>query len=158
VLAAGASVVTVAPLLLRRLFGRRIPGQHQPPASVEPAPATANGNAAAARPPSERRNPREKRKHPRRAGRSVPVHISAGSGKEALIVGLVTDRSREGLGITLGRPLARWAVVEVRPLDAPEDVPWVRLVVRNCRRKGRRWHAGCRFTEEQPWSTVLLFG
>jgi hypothetical protein len=70
----------------------------------------------------------------------------------------VVNRSRGGLSIEAEAPYRPGTVLLARPAAAPDDVPWVWLEVRNCRRKGQQWGLGCKFTEALPWSTVLIFG
>jgi hypothetical protein len=101
----------------------------------------------------------DKRKNQRREGQPTPIHLSTNPGQGEPIRCLVTNRSRGGLGIVVGQRFAPGTAIHVRPADAPEDVAWIRLEVRTCRRKGGdRWYIGCRFTEQVSWTTVLLFG
>jgi hypothetical protein len=100
----------------------------------------------------------EKRQHLRRKGQVRRILLSDTPDHEAPTLCWVTDRSRGGLGIVADRAFVSGALLAARPADAPDDVPWVQLQVRNCRRKGKRWHIGCQFAEELPWSVVLLFG
>jgi hypothetical protein len=97
-----------------------------------------------------------RRKNLRRGGR--PRRITLSDGLAAPALGWVVNRSRGGLGIALDRMVIEGTVIEVRPTDAPEDVPWVQLIVRSCRRKGKRWYIGCQFKAELSWSLILMFG
>jgi hypothetical protein len=70
----------------------------------------------------------------------------------------VTDRGRGGLGLVVTRLVPLGSPILVRPTDAPPGTPWAQLEVRNCRRKGPRWHIGCRYTEELPSMLRLQLG
>jgi hypothetical protein len=183
VLAIGVAVALIGPGLLWRLLRRTsvavqgAPGAETTPQGVEavgriaralavtdprapsPQPAGHTGRAA---PPVRGRAGQQpsdascRRKHLRREGRPTRVHLSDGQGEPTLC--WVVNRSRGGLGIALDRPVNAGTGIKVRPVDAPEDVPWVQVLVRNCRRKGKRWYLGCQFTTELPWSLILLFG
>jgi hypothetical protein len=107
-------------------------------------------------PPEQPQASSDRRRHLRREGRPTRIGISNGTGEP--VPGWVLNRSRGGLGIALDRPLAVGTQVEVRPFTAPDDVPWVKVEVRSCRPKGKRWYIGCRFSTELPWSLILLFG
>ncbi len=124
------------------------------PAPADSGPAVRRGGLA-----SLRRGPnRDDRKQLRRDGEPTPVLLMVEGGADEPIACSVADRSRGGLGIRVDRAIGAGTVIRVRPADAPEDVAWVRLEVRHCARRGRGWHLGCRFTEQLPWSVVLLFG
>jgi hypothetical protein len=174
VLLALTSVVMVA-VLTPTVIGWTLRAFQDPPESL-PEVGSAAASAAAApasadNPPDDRpvaqkgglakvqpRAGREKRKHPRREGAPMPVLLEGEGIEEVPIACSVVDRSRGGLGIVLDRRLEPGTLVTVRPVDAPEDVATVRVKVCTCRRRGRGWYVGCRFTEELPWSVVLLFG
>ena len=71
--------------------------------------------------------------------------------------GWVADLSRGGLGLVALRSFPVGAVLRVRAVHAAEVVPWVEVAVRSSRRKGHRWHIGCRFNgEPHPHGLGLL--
>ncbi len=172
VLAGALMVIVVTPSAV----GWVLSPSHRPP---EPAPrggesaADAAGSAGAPdpdtlddRPVAQRGGlskvrPRvvvERRKYPRRNGAPTPVLLSDGGDGDTPVLCSVINRGRGGLGIVVDRPYQAGALLSVRPVGAPADVPWVRVEVRNCRRRGLEWCVGCRFTQELPWGVVLLFG
>src|SRR5262245_32834657 len=99
---------------------------------------------------------RDKRSALRRKGEPVKVLVT-GAAPEPL-PGLVVDRSRGGLGLVLHQQVPTGTVLGVRAGAAPEDLPWVQVMVRHCRAHGDSWKVGCQFVEKLPWSVVLLFG
>jgi PilZ domain len=101
---------------------------------------------------------REKRSSLRREGNPVEVLVDGATALDQPIKGLVIDRSRGGLQLSLEQPVKVGSLLRVRPPTAPEDLPWVEILVRHCQARGDRWHLGCAFTEELPWSVLLLFG
>jgi hypothetical protein len=100
---------------------------------------------------------RERRTSVRRKGNPVGVVVLAGEAAKAE-PGLVINRSKGGLCLSLPGPVAAGTILQVRACQAPEDIPWIRVLVRHCVAKGDRWNLGCQFTEELPWSVLLLFG
>jgi hypothetical protein len=152
--AGGLIVVLVSPTLVGRVIraaGRRTTQRRSTAAATKEAPS---GRRTQSRPPV----PADQRRHQRRSGHAKRVLLRVGrSGREPLTC-WVSNRSRGGLSLVAELPLAPLTIVEVRPSDAPDDVPWVKLEVRSCRPKADRWYLGCRFTEELPWAVVLLFG
>jgi len=101
---------------------------------------------------------KEKRRHPRRNGPPMPIVLSDDRSSGTPTLCRVVNRSQVGLGIVVDKPLPRGAIIRVRPVEAPEDVAWVRLEIRNCGRRRNEWYLGCRFLGELPWSVILLFG
>jgi hypothetical protein len=107
-------------------------------------------------PPSERG--REKRRSLRRRGNPVPILISDALNPGKPLQGLILDRSRGGLFLSVPQRIAVGSLLAVRTPDFPGAVPSVGLRVRHCKQKGEDWRIGCQFTEELPWSVLLLFG
>lgn len=99
---------------------------------------------------------RERRNSLRRRGNPVGVLVLAGEGRAE--PGLVLDRSKGGFCLSVAQPVDVGATLRVRTCHAPDDVPWIDVLVRHCAQKGDRWHLGCQFAEELPWSVLLLFG
>jgi hypothetical protein len=102
--------------------------------------------------------PRDRRSSLRRGGKPVKVLLSDPEAVESPLVCWVIDRSRGGLGLVSPQLLPVGAVREIRAAHAPDDTPPIRVEVCTCRRRGHRWKAGCKFTAEIPWITLLLFG
>jgi len=107
-------------------------------------------------PPSER--PGDKRHSLRRHGHLVTVLISDTRKPKRPLRGLVLDRSRGGLYLSVPRRIDAGSQLTVRTPDFPHDVASVGLLVRHCKQKGRDWRIGCQFVDELPWSVILLFG
>jgi hypothetical protein len=101
---------------------------------------------------------REKRSSLRREGNSVEVLVDGVTSLDQPIQGLVVNRSRGGLQLSLEQSVEVGSLLRVRPPTAPEDLPWVEILVRHCQARGDRWHLGCAFVDELPWSVLLLFG
>ncbi len=94
----------------------------------------------------------------RRDGNPVEVFVSLQDGIDEPILGTVTDRSRGGLCLRVSESVPPTSLLKVRATHAPEGSPWVQLDVRRCEKQGDHWELGCRFTEDQPWNVLLLFG
>jgi hypothetical protein len=101
---------------------------------------------------------RENRQHLRREGAPVEVLISDAQARAEPKAGQVLNRSRGGLRLQVSEPAAVGATLCVRAVQAPEEVPWVRLRVKSCRQQGEHWELGGKFEAELPWSVLLLFG
>jgi hypothetical protein len=102
--------------------------------------------------------PGEKRREIRRAGGVVSVLLKDLGAAEEAAEAVVLDRSKGGLLLSLDRALPIGRVISLRAVNAPDDLPWVNLTVRRCRKKGEGWELGCQFVDELPWSVLLLFG
>jgi hypothetical protein len=102
--------------------------------------------------------PRDRRRHMRRKGKPVKALLLKPTGGPERISCWVVDRSRNGLGLVIKKPLAVGTRYDIRAVHAPEDLPRITIEVRNCRPRGHVWRAGCKFTTDLPWSVLLLFG
>jgi hypothetical protein len=100
----------------------------------------------------------EKRRSLRRHGPVVIVLISDALNPGKPLEGLVLDRSRGGLYLSVPHRIDAGSRLTVRTPDFPNHVASVKLLVRHCKQKGREWRIGCQFMEELPWSVLLLFG
>jgi hypothetical protein len=100
----------------------------------------------------------QKRASLRRDGNPVDVLVKLHDGLGDPFSAPVLDRSRGGLRLLVPEAVPVTSLIQVRAPHAPDEVPWVQLQVRRCRPKGDAWEVGCSFTEEQPWSLLLLFG
>jgi hypothetical protein len=120
----------------------------------------ANGQPAVAKVPLLRQatgGKRQRRASTRRRGRPIGVVVLADEPAKAES-GLVIDRSKGGLCLSLPRPVSVGTTLQVRACQAPEGTPWIGVRVRHCVERGDRWELGCQFLEELPWSVLLLFG
>ena len=94
----------------------------------------------------------------RREGTPVPVLLSSAAIPGANETAFVVDRSRGGLKIVAAKSFPVGSPVQVRADNAPDNVPWVTVVVRSCRENGKRHELGCEFEKTPPWNVLLLFG
>jgi hypothetical protein len=108
--------------------------------------------------PAPSRRPGDKRRSLRRHGHLVTVLISDARKPKKPLRGLVLDRSRGGLYLSVPRRIDEGSELTVCTPDFPDHVAPVRLLVRHCKQKGREWRIGCQFVDELPWSVLLLFG
>ncbi len=94
----------------------------------------------------------------RREGQPVKIHVSSPAFRNKMDSGYVLDRSTGGLRIALPAAVTPGSTMQVRADNAPDSVPWVTVVVRNCRNTGRHFELGCEFDQTPPWNVLLLFG
>jgi hypothetical protein len=165
----GLLAFVAGPALISRVCRRPIalpqavPAPTQQVATADQAPPTGGpGGGRTARrrglAPVAAQTIGNKRKHLRRKDIATPILLAKEKDGGEPITCSVVDRSRGGLGILVDQPILQGTVIRVRPVQAPEDVAWVRLEVRHCGRRGAGWFLGCRFTEQLPWTVILLFG
>jgi len=102
--------------------------------------------------------PRCKRGALRRGGNPVPVLVSNLVGPDEAIQGLVLNRSRGGLCLSVPQPIEVGRLLAVRTPDFPDDLDSVQIRVRHCMKKGDSCHLGCQFMQTHPWSVLLIFG
>jgi hypothetical protein len=137
-------VVTLAILLL----GYRLVRQRKalvPPETPGVVPLTAG-------------RPADKRGTLRRRGHAVPVLISDTDGSAKPVTGQVLDRSAAGLRLVVEQGMEAGTILGVRPAEFTTLVPWIAVEVTNCRQVDNGWEMGCKFTQPQPLSVLLLFG
>jgi hypothetical protein len=94
----------------------------------------------------------------RREGPPVKVLLTSPSFRSKVDLGYVLDRSTGGLRIAMQLAMAPGSTVQARAANAPDTVPWVTLIVRNCRNAGQHYELGCEFDKTPPWNVLLLFG
>jgi hypothetical protein len=63
-----------------------------------------------------------------------------------------------GLRLELAEAVPPHTVLNVRPAEATEIIPWVALEVRNCHQGQDGWEVGCQFVQTPPSSILWLFG
>jgi hypothetical protein len=101
----------------------------------------------------------DKRRNPRRPGRSVEVFVHMpGQLQESSIKGVILNRSVGGLGILVGDEYLVGSTLGVLPAAASKLTPWVEVEVKSCRRNGEDWEIGVQFLKVPPYSTMVLFG
>jgi hypothetical protein len=96
----------------------------------------------------------EKRNAWRRKGSPVEVMISDAEGKAPPRLATVTDRSVGGIRLLLDDDLPVGTFVSLRPSRSNEDVPWIRVEVRNSQKTSAGWELGCQFVRT-PASSIL---
>lgn len=104
-----------------------------------------------------RENDNEKRSSPRRGNNPIPIIVSV-AGSPVPVEGIVLDRSRGGLRLSLPKSVRVGDALTIRPREAPEDVAWFPVEVRHAQMKEGQWVVGCEFTRELAWAEVLIFG
>ena len=90
----------------------------------------------------------ERRTGRRRWGNPTEVHLHS-SPWYFPRHGLVVNRSTGGLGLYTDKEVAPGTSLEVRPVEAPAEVPAIRVEVRHCRPCGKGFIIGCQFTEDR---------
>lgn len=115
--------------------------------------------APVALPPAEDPDPaRDKRRNPRRPGRSVEVYVAIPGSISDPCKGVVLDRSVGGLGLLVGDEYPVESRISVLPAAASKMTPWVEMQVKSCRRSGEDWEIGVQFLQTPPYATMVLFG
>jgi hypothetical protein len=94
----------------------------------------------------------------RREGIALEIEVADAKLSQPPIPGTVLNRSRGGLLVAVPQPTAKGTILSVRPPHAPEEQAWIQVEVRHCKQRDDRWLLGCKFTEQLPWSVLLLFG
>ena len=140
---------------LRKRIVPRLDALSAPSPAEEPAAPASQSVILLSRRPERGR---DKRRSLRRKGNPVAVFISDARNPEKPMEGLVLDRSRGGLFLSVPQKIDVGCLLAVRTADFPDSIASVRLRVRHCKQKGQEWRIGCQFTEELPWSVLLFFG
>jgi hypothetical protein len=70
----------------------------------------------------------------------------------------VVDRSTTGLGIIIKKAFSIGSVISIRPVAAPDDVPWIEVEVRSCKPQKNHFRLGCQFVVVPDWNILLQFG
>lgn len=103
-------------------------------------------------------SPKENRGSLRRGANPIDILICDPAAGDELVPATVIDRSMGGMCLSTAQPSTKGRVLKVRVLDASEELPWVEVTVRSCRRMKDRWELGCQFREKLPLNVLLLFG
>jgi hypothetical protein len=106
--------------------------------------------------PSKRAD--ERRRSIRRTGVPTAVQIIDPKKPKRVIEGFVLDRSSGGIRLAAEKPFPTGSTLQVRPSHAPDESPWVIIIIRSCREVGDYFELGCQFHEELPWNLLLMFG
>jgi hypothetical protein len=100
------------------------------------------------------RKGRERRRWVRRWGNPVEVRITSPLHPETLS-GTVVNRSTGGVALLVDHAFDAGAILKVRAVLAPKNVPCLDVEVKNCRKAGRNWVVGCEYPENPPWNALV---
>jgi hypothetical protein len=133
-----------------RFDSLKVSGSTESPPQREPLAASKNGH--------DNGRTKDKRRALRRGGSPVPVLVSDVETQAESIQGLVLNRSKGGLCLSVSQPIEVGRLLAVRTSNFPEDLDSVQLRVRHCKQKGDSCRLGCQFMQAYPWSVILIFG
>lgn len=94
----------------------------------------------------------------REGGNPVKVVLASPAFKGGSRTGYVLDRSTGGLRLAAEAGIPVGGAVQVRAAHAPDETPWVTVIVRSCKSSGKGYEMGCEFDKTPPWNVLLLFG
>ena len=94
----------------------------------------------------------------REGGNPVKVVLASPVFKSGTHTGYVLDRSTGGLRMVASTGMPVGTSVQVRAAHAPDETPWVTILVRSCKPHGKGFEMGCEFDRTPPWNVLLLFG
>jgi hypothetical protein len=94
----------------------------------------------------------------RREGTPVRVVLASNAFRNGVNHGYVVDRSTGGLRILIETALAPGSTLQIKAVNAPDNIEFVTLLVRSCRKHGEHFELGCEFEKTPPWNVLLLFG
>jgi hypothetical protein len=100
----------------------------------------------------------ERRVALRRGGHPVTVDIHDPDEKQPSQQGWIIDRSITGLCLMVPHALETGSFWKVRPCNAPQTTPPVRVEVMSCTPDGAEWKLGCRFEKTPNYAILLMFG
>ncbi len=140
--------------------------RRRPQRELDPAKLGATKPAGAKSSPGERelnwetpeQSYADRRGSVRREGQPVRVVLAATSFRNGVADGYVIDRSTGGLKIAAQVAVAPGSTMQVRAVDAPDNIGFVTVIVRSCRKADDHYEFGCEFEKTPPWNVLLLFG
>jgi hypothetical protein len=100
----------------------------------------------------------ERRAALRRGGHPVTVDLHDPDELLPSQTGWVLDRSVSGLCLTVPNALPIGSFWKVRPCNAPQTTPPVRVVIKTCVSDGAEWKLGCSFEKTPNYAILLMFG
>jgi hypothetical protein len=115
----------------------------QPTASPEPVPAGGTN---------------ERRAALRRGGHPVTVDLHHPDELQPSQQGWVLDRSVSGLCLMVPNALPVGSFWKVKPCNARQTTPAVRVEVKSCVSDAAEWKIGCCFEKTPNYATLLMFG
>ena len=92
--------------------------------------------------------------------------LSQTGAEEKLQEGWIVDRSAKGLGLILVMPKTagpaaapeRGTLLEIKPTNAPQDCPWLRIEVRHLHQEAGYWHVGGTIVSDIAAGLLSYFG
>lgn len=139
---ATALMVTLLVVNRRRDTGLKLPKLKRPDRAADMVGASA----------ADRRNSL------RRDGPAVEVVVMSPAFKGGTAPGYVVDRSTGGLRLALSTGMAAGTALQVKAKHAPDNTPFVTVLVRSCMPTDEHFELGCEFEKTPPWNVLLLFG
>lgn len=89
---------------------------------------------------------------------SVEVLIATSARPDNPVMSRVLEKSIHSLTLVAEEPVDPGTVAKVRPLNAPDTIPWVEINVNECNQEANEWRIACRFVKVPPYSVLMLFG
>ncbi|HMC67237.1 MAG TPA: PilZ domain-containing protein [Gemmataceae bacterium] len=147
----------IAGALVALLFGYLLLVRRRESAPRRPLPPPARNGMIQAD-PFVHGSASERRAEFRRKGKHVKALLASEDGRQELGWSWVVDRSATGLCLKVDQEMSVGTILSVRPMNAPENTPWMQIEIKNCRPMDIHWEIGCRFVRPPAWSLLLLFG
>jgi hypothetical protein len=101
---------------------------------------------------------RGKTKSLHRSGGSVDLLITDEARGDNPVRGWVAERSVNTLTLVSEESFSAGSVAKVRPVNAPDGIPWVEINIHECSPNDSEWKIVCRFVKIPPFNILMLFG
>jgi len=86
------------------------------------------------------------------------VLLSSPTFRNGVNDGFVVDRSTGGLRVISNTAMPPGSTIQVRAANAPDNVGFVTIIVRSCKKEDDHFVLGTEFEKTPPWNVLLLFG
>lgn len=93
-----------------------------------------------------------------RSGGSVDVLITDSAHADSPVKSWVLERSVSSMTLVAEEAFGAGTVAKVRPLNAPDDIPWIEINIHECSPQESEWRIVCRFVKVPPYNILMLFG
>ncbi len=143
ILVIGSATACLAFAVGLTTFRKRQVKAPKPAASPDPVPAEGTS---------------ERRAALRRGGHPVTVDLHDPDELQPSHQGWVLDRSVTGLCLMAPNALPIGSIWKVRPCNAPQTTPPVRVEIKSCVSDGAEWKLGCCFEKTPNYAVLLMFG
>lgn len=157
VVGVGVAVLVLTYLAVRAGSARKKPFDPSNRPSSAPPPNPAGEEKALEWAPPEQ-SYADRRGSVRREGAPVRVLLSSSTLRGGVNDAYVVDRSTGGLRIVMQAAVPPGSTLQVRAANAPDNIGFVTLIVRSCRKHPDHFELGCEFEKTPPWNVLLLFG